>query len=100
MEVSLGRCEKRSWRADPGGPGRRDRRSCDYAVYLPDKVAGRRFVLEGDVAAEIADAEAALIRLNATARALADTEALARLLLRAESVASSHIEGLEIGGRR
>jgi Fic family protein len=31
---------------------------------------------------------------------LADTEALARLLLRAESVASSRIEGLEIGARR
>ena len=32
--------------------------------------------------------------------ALADTEALARLLLRAESVASSRIEGLVVGGRR
>ena len=31
--------------------------------------------------------------------ALADTEALARLLLRAESVASSKIEGLEVGAR-
>jgi Fic family protein len=100
MEDPIGRFEKRWWPAHSGGPGRRDRRPCDYEVYLPDKIAGRRFVLDGDVAAEIADAEAALIRLNATARALADTEALARLLLRAESVASSHIEGLEIGGRR
>ena len=32
--------------------------------------------------------------------ALVDSEALARLLLRAESVASSRIEGLEIGARR
>ena len=39
-------------------------------------------------------------RLEATAAALTDTEALARLLLRAESVASSRIEGLEIGPRR
>jgi Fic family protein len=52
------------------------------------------------VAADVADAEAPLVRFNATARALADTEALARLLLRAESVASSRIEGLEVGGRR
>ena len=37
---------------------------------------------------------------NIQASALADTEALARLLLRAESVASSRIEGLEIGARR
>ena len=32
--------------------------------------------------------------------ARANTEALARLLLRAEAVASSRIEGLEVGGRR
>jgi hypothetical protein len=46
------------------------------------------------------DAEAALTRLNAQATALADTEGLARLLLRAESVAWSRIEGLEAGARR
>ena len=52
------------------------------------------------MAADVADAEADLVRLNAAADAPADTEALARLLLRAESVASSRIEGLEVGGRR
>jgi Fic family protein len=79
---------------------RRDRRSCDYAAYLPDPLVGRRFALDGDVAADVADAEAAIVRLNAEATALVDTEALARMLLRAESVASSRIEGLEIGARR
>ena len=67
---------------------------------MPDPLAGRRFVLDGDVAADIADAEAALVRLDTSAAALANTEALARLLLRAESVASSRIEGLDVGGRR
>ena len=57
-------------------------------------------MLDGSVAADVADAEAALVRLNASAEALADTEPLARLLLRAESVASSRIEGLDVGGRR
>jgi Fic family protein len=57
-------------------------------------------MLDGDVAADVADAESAIARLNVRARALVDTEALARLLLRAESVASSRIEGLEIGARR
>ncbi len=57
-------------------------------------------MLDGDVAADVADAEAAIVRLNAEATALVDTEALARILLRAESVASSRIEGLEIGARR
>ena len=52
------------------------------------------------MAADVADAEAALVKLNAVVDALPDTEALARLLLRAESVASSRIEGLVVGGRR
>lgn len=92
----------RHWQSQLAGSGvsRRDRRSCDYAAYLPDPLVGRRFVLDGDVAADVADAEAAIARLNAEARALVDTEALARILLRAESVASSRIEGLEIGARR
>ena len=38
--------------------------------------------------------------LDTEAATLADTEALARILLRAESVASSRIEGLEVGARR
>ena len=93
---------KRRWRSRVGGVGlsRRDRRSCDYAAYVPDPLIGRRFRLDGDVAADVADAEAAITRLNAEATALVDTEALARILLRAESVASSRIEGLEIGARR
>ena len=96
----MARLEGRRWERDVGGQTRRDRRPCDYEVYIPDPLVGRKFVLDGDVAADVADAEAALVRLDATAGALADTEALARLLLRAEAVASSRIEGLEVGGRR
>jgi Fic family protein len=92
----------RHWQSEVAGSGasRRDRRSCDYDAYLPDPLVDRRFTLDGDVAADIADAEAAITRLNAEAAALVDTEALARILLRVESVASSRIEGLEIGARR
>ncbi len=61
---------------------------------------GRRITLAGQTAADVADAEAAVTRLNRDARTLIDSEALARLLLRAEAVASSKIEGLEVGGRR
>ena len=57
-------------------------------------------VLEADVAADVADAEAAISKLNVQSAALIETEALARLLLRAESVGSSRIEGLEVGARR
>ena len=92
--------EERTWEGSFSGPTRRDRRPCRYSVYLPDRLAHRSFALDGDVAADVADAEADLVRLNATAIALTNTEALARLLLRAESVASSRIEGLVVGARR
>jgi Fic family protein len=93
---------KRRWRSEIGGLGlpRRDTRSCEYEAYVPDPLIGRRFVLEGDVAADVADAEAAITRLNAEAIGMVNTEALARILLRAEAVASSRIEGLEVGARR
>jgi hypothetical protein len=56
--------------------------------------------MDGEVAADVADAERATSAFNEKAPALVDTEALARLLLRAEAVASSQIERLEVGGRR
>lgn len=92
--------QQRLWEGDATGLTRRDRRPCHYAVYLPDRLADRRFVLDGDVAADISVAEAVLVRLDSSAMALSSTDAPARMLLRAESVASSRIEGLEIGGRR
>ena len=92
---------KRRWVSDvaPDLP-RRDRRWCDYEAYLPDHIANRPIRLAGEVAADVADAETAVALFDQHAAALANTEALARLLLRAESVASSRIEGLEVGGRR
>ena len=92
---------KRRWRSEvASGLPRRDRASCVYEAYLPDPLVGRAIRLDGGVAADVADAETAIARFDTNATALADTEALARLLLRAESVASSKIEGLEVGGRR
>ena len=82
------------------GLSRRDRRGCDYDAYVPDVLLGRAWTIDGGVAADVADAERAVTRLNAEAVALVDSEALARLLLRADAVASSRIEGLEVGNRR
>jgi Fic family protein len=96
----VSRVIKRHWIGDHAAPSRKDRHSCEYQAYLPDRLAGRSITLDGEVAADVADAEAAIARLNVEASALIDTEALARILLRAESVASSRIEGLEIGARR
>lgn len=91
---------RRRWISDFSGQTKGDRRSCQYEAYVPDHLVGRSFSLDGDVAADVADAEAAIARLNVEASTLIDTEALARILLRAEAVASSRIEGLNIGARR
>lgn len=92
---------KRRWVAEQtSGIPRAERRSCEYEAYVPDALSARTFFLDGDVAADVAEAEAAIARLDARSSALTDTEALARILLRAESVASSRIEGLEVGPRR
>ncbi len=92
---------RRRWESSSDtGLSRKDRQGCEYEAYVPDLLTGRTFRLDGSVAADVADAERALTTLDASAAALADTEALARLLLRAESVASSFIEGLVVGGRR
>lgn len=85
---------------DGGGLSRRDRGSGTYQAYLPDPLVGRPIVLTSETAADVVDAEVAIARLDAEAKALIETEALSRLLLRAEAVASSRIEGLEIGARR
>lgn len=92
---------RKHWITDiDAGLSRRDRRSCDYEAYEPDVLGGRRISLDGDTAADVADAERAIAGLDAGAVTLVDTEALARILLRAECVASSRIEGLEVGARR
>ncbi len=92
---------RRHWVTDQGaGLPRRDRLSCDYDAYLPDPLVNRTVLLEGPVAADVSEAEAELTRFDLAVGALSGSEALARLLLRTESVASSRIEGLEIGARR
>ncbi len=96
----MSRVIRRRWISSHEGPSRKDNRGCEYEAYVPDMLVGRNFMIDGEVAADIADAEAAIARLNVEATSLVDTEALARILLRAESVASSRIEGLEIGARR
>src|SRR3954453_13721029 len=92
---------KLRWPANLGsGLSRRDRQGCDFDAYVPDLLMGRSFSFDGSTAADVSDAEAAIRRLNQDSSALADSEAMARLLLRAEAVASSRIEGLEVAGRR
>ena len=80
---------------------RRFREPCRYEAYVPDPLSVHRGVLlSDDAGADLAEAEAAIRRLNEVRPNVADSEAIARLLLRAEAVGSSRIEELIVGQRR
>jgi Fic family protein len=91
---------RRHWITEAGSASRRDRRSCEYETYVPNPLVGRPISRDGEVAADVTEAETAIATLDSQGTTLANTEALARILLRAEAVASSRIEGLEVGARR
>lgn len=90
----------RRWQGRFEGLSRRDREGCDYHAYLPDPLVPWDLVLPADVAADLADAEAAIRDLNQSGTTHVSLEGLARFLLRAESVGSSRIEGLTPAARR
>ncbi len=94
------RLVRRRWspESSPFG-GRRARVAYDYDAYVPDPIAGADFAFRADVAAAVSDAEGAL-RLAAEGPSFAGFETLSRHMLRAESLASSRIEGLVISHRR
>src|SRR3990172_8162326 len=91
---------RRRWEPRFQGLSRRDRQGCNYDAYLPDPLASWDLNLPGDLAADNADAETAIRDLNQAGTTHVSLEGLARFLLRAESVASSKIEGLDAGPRR
>jgi Fic family protein len=100
-ESRRGRMVERRWQARPGAlGGRRARSGFTYRAYVPATIADEDFLLDSHIAAAAANAELACRELNQDPPALASLEALARQLLRAESVASSRIEGLVLSHRR
>lgn len=94
-----GRLLERTWEWNPHlDAPRRHRRACKYKAFVPHPLAGSSLSLEGTVAGSVSEAEQAILALNSDAQpALAP---LARLLLRTESIASSKIEGLQVGVRQ
>jgi len=91
---------QKRWEARFEGMSRRDRQGCTYDAYLADPLSGWDLSIPADVAADVADAEAAVRSLNDSGTAHVSLEGLARFLLRAESVGSSKIEGLQAAARR
>lgn len=89
----------RTWEWNPAlyAPSRY-RRACKYEAFVPDPVSGIDFDLTAGVAGAVSDAEKAILTLNA--RAQPALQPLARLLLRTESIASSKVEGIQVGIRQ
>lgn len=74
------------------------RKACKYEAFIPDVLAGFEFSLTSGVAAVVSEAEQAIMALNAGAQPV--LAPLARLLLRTESIASSKVEGMQVGIRQ
>src|SRR5438309_8491487 len=92
---------QRIWLAEPNAAGgRRERQSFRYEALVPDPVGRLQFTLPAQIAATVSMAEREVDVLNRDPPAIASLEVLARRLLRAESVASSRIEGLVLSQRR
>lgn len=100
----MGRFVSARWEPDPAALGpRRARVGGHYRPFIPDPLQGLPVVLPGAVAADVADAERAMLELQSQGSGAGNAhrlEPLARLLLRAEAVASSQIEGLHVSPRR
>lgn len=91
----------RRWPPDPSLPlDPRQRMPFEYEAYVPDDVARLDPSLPASVSRVLHEADEAVRELNQDIPSVAGLEALARQLLRQESVASSRIEGLVMSHRR
>lgn len=93
-----GKLVRRTWQHDPtiDAPARY-RKACAYEAFVPDPVTGNEVELPGRLAGVVSEAEKAIADLNSEAGP--ELAPLARLLLRTESIASSKVEGLQVGTR-
>lgn len=88
------------WTPDSSyGRSRKDSKPFRYKAFVPDPIGEFDPELPISIAAKVERATRAAIDLDSSPRTT-DLEPVARLLLRAESVASSRIEGLRVSHRR
>ncbi len=93
-----GRLLLQTWRSDPTlDAPRAYRRACAYAAFLPDELGLLAIRLDAQLAGLISEAEQSIRQLNDEGGTTLDP--LARLLLRTESIASSKVEGMQLGVR-
>jgi len=91
----------RRWTPDPSLPASPGLSlPFDYEAYVPDEIADIDPVLPASASRALQEADEAVRELNDDLPSVTGLEALARQLLRQESVASSRIEGLVMSHRR
>jgi Fic family protein len=93
-----GKFVSKTWAHDPAiyAPAKY-RRACKYEAFLPDRLATLEFTLDGPTHGLVSESESAIRELSASAGPALD--AFGRLLLRTESIASSKVEGMQLGVR-
>lgn len=97
----MGTLVTRHWEPDPRiGVEPRYAGSFDYQAYLPDELGDLDPSLPASTSRLLHEADEAVRELNRDLPGIAGLEAMARQLLRQESVASSRIEGLVMSQRR
>jgi Fic family protein len=89
---------QKTWQHDPAidAPAAY-RRACRYEAFVPDELGSLVFRMDSRVAWIVSEAEQSLRLLNDEGGAA--LVPLARLLLRTESIASSKVEGMQLGVR-
>jgi len=93
-----GHVVRQTWRYDPtiDAPARY-KRACHYDAFVPDEMSSLDVHLDAQLVGMVSEAEHEIRQLNHEGgTALAP---LGRLLLRTESIASSKIEGMQLGVR-
>ena len=96
-----GRHIGRTWPGNPTGQTRSERVPARYRAYVPEPLANYSPAVSAGLSALLSEADAAVIGLNRLGPTQgAQIEALARQLLRQESLASSRIEGLALSHKR
>ena len=93
-----GRLISRSWHYNPTiyAPASY-KRACEYDAFVPDGLASVSVRLDAQLSGLVSEAEHSIRRLNDEGGPALDP--LARLLLRTESIASSKVEGMQLGVR-
>lgn len=99
-DAALGEYRTAIWQSDLVGKSRKQRESGPFEYYYPTPLAERTLSLTEETVHSLVEAEHELALLDASGVFERNTEGIARLLLRAEAVSSSYIEGLTVGARR